>query len=120
MGRLTDRIEARLLEMPEIQNIFSTGASWDQNRQKHLRVIANREKEDSHYDVFNVQFQLRSDEPIQEDIHVHPIRKALRKFEDYSVIRKVIPNGFEITNSDFALYNSAEINFIVITNIEKE
>jgi hypothetical protein len=78
-----------------------------------------RIKEDSHFDVFEVQIELRSDEFLQEDIHVLAIQKAFRRIEDRDIIRRVIPDGYEITNSELALYNSVVINFLVITNIEK-
>ena len=119
MGKLQDRIEKRLLMLPEIQKIFPTGGSFDKNRPKHLRVQTNRVKEDTVYDVFEVKIGIRSDEPIEERIHIETFRKAFKKIEEGSIIRRIMPNGFEITNSKLALYNEAIMDFIVITNIEK-
>jgi hypothetical protein len=120
MGKLQDRIEKRLLMIPEVGKIFPTGGSLDRNRSKHIRVQTQIDKEDSVYDVFNLRISIRSDEPIEEAVHVEIMRKAVRKLEEGSIIAKIIPNGFEITNSHLALYNEAVMDFIVITNIEKE
>lgn len=119
MGKLTDRIEEFLLSQPEGREVFPTGGSWDQNSSKHMRVRARRDKEDAVFDLFDVQIELRSDEFLQEDIHVDGIQRAFERLEDKHVVKKIIRNGHEITNSDLALYNSAVINFLVITNIEK-
>lgn len=119
MGKLSDRIESRLLLVPGMDKLFPAGASLDTGLSKHLRVRVRRLKEDSHYDVFAVRVQVRSDEPIEEAVHIKKINKSFRRLEDSAVVKKIIPNGFEITNSDLALYNSGHVDFIVITNIEK-
>jgi len=120
MANVKERIEQRLIQVPAIQKLFPEGVDFDENKDKFLRVQIQLEKQDVYYDVFNVTIRIRSTEEVEEAVHVNTLIDVFIKLENRESVRKVIPNGYEIVSSHLALYNYADVHFIVVTNIERE
>jgi len=114
------RLEQRLIRVPAIQKLFPEGVDFDENKHKFLRVHIQRDVQGDDYDVFNVTIRIQSTDMIKESIHINTLIKVFLKLEDKQVIRKVIPNGYDLVSSELALYNYADVRFIVVTSIERE
>jgi len=87
-----------------------------------LKVKINKIKEDTDYDVDEVTVSIISLTEIHEVIHVRTIIDSMRNLEEgYTLlehIRKVIYLGCNIYIQDDK--HIADIEFVVISNVEKE
>lgn len=117
MAKLKDILETIMPDQPRMKKLFPEGASVDQQKSKHVRFNLRKEKS-AELDMDELVVEIRSDEPIDEVIHVQTIIDSIMALNG-ELIKKVIFNGFEITNSDLALYNSAEVRFFLIHDVEK-
>lgn len=118
MANLKETLESIMPGQPKMQKLFPTGASLNELDSKNVRFKIKKVKTDV-LDVDEVTIEIRSDEKIDQAIHVNTIISAMQELQG-ELIRYVILEGYEITNSDLALYNFAEIRFTLIHDVEKE
>lgn len=117
MGKLKDTLDAIMPEQPRMKKLFPDGATIDKEKSKHVLFETTKIKSDE-LDMDELLITIKSDEIIEEAIHVHTIIDSIKQLQG-ELIRKVIFVSADITNSDLALYNFAEIKFILIHDVEK-